>query len=360
MSRVTMVGALCALTLLAAGGGCASEADTALPSAPSGGPVVAEDHWHAAFGVYVCDEFLPDGAAFDSPEGIHTHDDGVIHIHPFSEAGAGGNATLGLYLSGAGIELADGELAVDGETYGDDAECDGEPAVVQVARWSDVRSGDDPEIVDRDAADLRFEADGEGYTVAVVAEGEDIPPPPSTDVLDELDAVDPPEGAAPDDPDDDGSGDLSFDDVPASGGGVVAQPGFRPVLAVVPPSASDGACGRDQLGGLDGQCYELGDDGPGLDAVATARSALPEGDPSGGPVVEVELTDAGLDEFNALAAECHELTAVCPMGQVAIVADDVVVSAPTIVVPEFDADDILISGDFDTDDTETIADALAR
>ena len=166
-------------------------------------------------------------------------------------------------------------------------------------------------------------------------------------------------GSSGDDPADDPGG-ATFGDAPASGGGVVPLPGFRPVLTVVTPSASDGACGRDQLGGLDGQCYELGRDGPGLDAVAAARSALPGGDPSGAPVVEVELTAAGLDEFNALAAECYELTATCPTGQVAIVADDVVVSAPSIVVREFDADDILISGDFDTDDTETIADALAR
>src|SRR3954464_11404283 len=45
---------------------------------------VNKDHWHAAYGFYVCDHFLP--ALPESPkdpEGIHTHGDGVFHIHPF-------------------------------------------------------------------------------------------------------------------------------------------------------------------------------------------------------------------------------------------------------------------------------------
>ncbi|HZM43156.1 MAG TPA: hypothetical protein VFB94_28765, partial [Acidimicrobiales bacterium] len=47
-------------------------------------PIVNQDHWHAAFGVYICGEFQPNPPLFESPVGIHTHDDGVIHIHPTS------------------------------------------------------------------------------------------------------------------------------------------------------------------------------------------------------------------------------------------------------------------------------------
>ena len=56
---------------------------------------VLGDHWHAAIGFYVCGEFQPDLAEFESRLGIHTHGDGVIHIHPSSAGGAGENATLG-------------------------------------------------------------------------------------------------------------------------------------------------------------------------------------------------------------------------------------------------------------------------
>nr|MCU0269912.1 hypothetical protein [Acidimicrobiales bacterium] len=56
---------------------------------------VNSDHWHTAYGVYVCDTFqepIPDQGT--DPVGIHTHGDGVIHIHPFSEASSGDNAQL--------------------------------------------------------------------------------------------------------------------------------------------------------------------------------------------------------------------------------------------------------------------------
>jgi len=52
-------------------------------------PIANQDHWHAAYGVYICDKFIDsfqhgaDPNAAD-PLGIHSHGDGVIHIHPFS------------------------------------------------------------------------------------------------------------------------------------------------------------------------------------------------------------------------------------------------------------------------------------
>jgi hypothetical protein len=173
--------------------GCASEADDA-PAAPpeASGPAVGVDHWHSAFGVFVCDEFLPDIAEFESPTGIHTHGDGVIHIHPFSQSAAGDNARLGVFLDGAEVTLTDGELEVDGQTYADGDDCDGEPGRVVVARWSDVQSPDDPQLVTEDAADLRFEAGGEGYTIAFVPEGTDVPMPDSAPDLAELGGIDSP------------------------------------------------------------------------------------------------------------------------------------------------------------------------
>ena len=39
------------------------------------------DHWHAAFGVNVCGEWIPNAPEFEDAEGIHTHD-----CRPVSEA----------------------------------------------------------------------------------------------------------------------------------------------------------------------------------------------------------------------------------------------------------------------------------
>ena len=52
-----------------------------------GGVPQLDDHIHQAFGVNVCGEWkTPDIPEFESTIGIHTHGDGVIHIHPFSAA----------------------------------------------------------------------------------------------------------------------------------------------------------------------------------------------------------------------------------------------------------------------------------
>ena len=41
------------------------------------------DHWHAAYGIYICGEYLPNMSVGVDPDpgGIHSHQDGVIHIH---------------------------------------------------------------------------------------------------------------------------------------------------------------------------------------------------------------------------------------------------------------------------------------
>ncbi len=156
-------------------------------------PVVNQDHWHAAFGVDICGEFQPHVPTFESPIGIHTHDDGVIHIHPFSSGGAGENATLGAYLEGAGIELTDDSLTIGDQTWTEGEEtCGDEDAELVVAQWKDVQNTDEkPALIRRDFNDIRFREDGEGYTIAFVPEGTtDIPKPESAAQLAELGAAD--------------------------------------------------------------------------------------------------------------------------------------------------------------------------
>src|SRR3954453_23045374 len=43
------------------------------------------DHYHNAFGIFVCDKYLPALVDSTAPAslGIHTHGEGIIHIHPF-------------------------------------------------------------------------------------------------------------------------------------------------------------------------------------------------------------------------------------------------------------------------------------
>jgi hypothetical protein len=161
---------------------------------------VLGDHWHAAVGFYICDQFEPDIAEFESRVGIHTHGDGVIHIHPFSQNAAGEDATLGVFLEGTDVELEGDELTIgeneltDGaKTWkeGDD-QCDGEDAELKVAQWQDVSDSDaKPALLTSGFDDIRFREDGEGYTIAFVPEDEtDIPMPETAANLAELGAVD--------------------------------------------------------------------------------------------------------------------------------------------------------------------------
>ncbi|MFV0259021.1 MAG: protein translocase subunit SecD [Acidimicrobiales bacterium] len=69
----------------------------------------------------------------------------------------------------------------------------------------------------------------------------------------------------------------------------------------------------------------------------------------------------GIDAFNAAAAKCYVSSpdqAVCPSGQLAIVLDHEVVSAPTINSSSFSRDQIEITGNFDEAEARDIASVL--
>src|SRR5690606_16776081 len=129
----------------------------------------------------------------------HTHADGVIHIHPYSQLGVGANSTLGRYIDdaresgGFDIDLSDTKLTYEGETY-EEGETTGEGVddpQLRVAYWSDVQYSDDPpEIRTGDFKSLRLTEDGAGITVFFGDANADIPKPPKAGQLAELGALD--------------------------------------------------------------------------------------------------------------------------------------------------------------------------
>ncbi len=141
-------------------------------------PIIG-DHWHAAYGVTVCDEFVPpfDDAQVDE-SGIHAHGDGLIHLHPFSTRYTGDDATVAAFGETTAFELSDDSFTLpSGETYEDGDDCGGEPGVVQAKVWTGL---DDEEgrMLESDLADFAPQ-DGELITIAFAPEGADIPKPPS-------------------------------------------------------------------------------------------------------------------------------------------------------------------------------------
>jgi hypothetical protein len=106
-------------------------------------PVVGQDHWHEAYGFYVCNsatkgEFVPNFPYQVDASGIHTEGDGVIDIHPYEKSAAGKNAVLGVFTKATGVTLNAGELKIPsfpgygGHDYHDTDKCGDKPGRVQV------------------------------------------------------------------------------------------------------------------------------------------------------------------------------------------------------------------------------------
>ncbi len=142
-------------------------------------PPILGDHWHAAYGVMVCDDFeAPFNDAQPDESGIHAHGDGLMHIHPFSTRYTGEDATISAFGETTAFELADDSFTLPGgDTLANGDDCGGEPGVVQVKVW-DGLGDEEGRLLEADFADYAPQ-DGELVTIAFAPEGAEIPTPPS-------------------------------------------------------------------------------------------------------------------------------------------------------------------------------------
>ena len=146
-----------------------------------------QDHWHAAYGVWDCvsESFLTPFQSEYDPEGIHSHQDGLIHIHPFTSSVTGKEARMSVFLKAMGASLSSEAFELPGGSSIDaGVECNGEEAVLQVARWSDAFVGGEPtEVILEDLEEVRFLNDREAFTIARAPLGSEIPLPNTIDNL---------------------------------------------------------------------------------------------------------------------------------------------------------------------------------
>jgi hypothetical protein len=116
-----------------------------------------DTHWHAALGVYDCDHWMSDGskpgvwnwpAATSGGQparasntnvyaGLHSHDDGVIHMEPAVSEEAGRNATVGLYFDFGGWKLSATGFTFLGTTVKNGDKCGTAPGTLQweLGKW---------------------------------------------------------------------------------------------------------------------------------------------------------------------------------------------------------------------------------
>lgn len=143
------------------------------------------DSWQNAYAVFDC----RDGswlAPFDSranPDGIRSRGDGIIYIEPSSDAVAGDNATLEVFLDAMGARLSDESLTMpDGTQLHEGELCDGEEAVLQVRRW-EPGAEEPSEVRFSDLTDTKFLADQQSLAIAFAPMNASIPAPPTTATL---------------------------------------------------------------------------------------------------------------------------------------------------------------------------------
>ena len=159
--------------------------------------------------------------------------------------------------------------------------------------------------------------------------------------------------------------------------GQTAELRFRPVLEVIPlearpdappttlpaptPQAEDvpesevilrGTLADDKTEVLYrlGPAGSLGRDIAGAQAVFEPTSAE--------WAVLLEFTDEGIARFNQIADACFNGQPTCAQGSVAIVLDGKVVSAPSVQNPEYQRDEVNITGDFDEAAAKDLATVL--
>ncbi|MGI8684703.1 MAG: hypothetical protein ACR2MO_06385 [Acidimicrobiales bacterium] len=202
------------------------------PSLP-GQKQFSGDHWHAALGVYVCGEWLPNIQSDKDPRGIHTHGDGVVHIHPFTKASSGRNATFGVYADAVGLKVSKTHVQVPGgKDSKNGATCpDGKKGRIKVYLNGDEQTGDPRKIRLRDRDKL---------VIAFVPSGTDVPKdPPAASELDNLNDVPGSPGLTVPSSIPEGTGStLPGDTTPTTAAGTATTAATTPTTAGATPSSS--------------------------------------------------------------------------------------------------------------------------
>lgn len=188
------------------------------PAADASAPTVT-DHWHHAYGFYLCDTWFQLTGALEevtatgyantdfARTGIHSHDDGIIHWHPFTSAAVGSRATLGVFLENYGVKLSNTKLEFpeaqrprlphqqetgvfeEGETS---CSIDGKDvdAELKVVAWNNFTDTDDGTTYIADFNNIRLDQDQMVIAIAFVPGDTDVSMPPWAAELPTLSQID--------------------------------------------------------------------------------------------------------------------------------------------------------------------------
>ncbi len=145
-------------------------------------PIANQDHWHAPIGFNVCGEWLSNAPEFSLQAGssslragVHSHGDGLMHIHPFVSAESGNNATVETWMEYGGWSVSEDSFNVwDGQSVQNGDPCPDGPGTVVWTVNGEVRQGNPS---DYKPADLDVIA------IGFLAEGAELGEPPSAETI---------------------------------------------------------------------------------------------------------------------------------------------------------------------------------
>lgn len=166
------------------------------------------DHWHAVYGVYDCTQggdqkYLPQFLSSDDATGIHSHGDGIMHVHPFFELSSGENAQMRHWFSEMRISVDTEKIVLDsGRELVAGTECaDGSgPAEITIQHWDfdfQALANEPPtEVFTSELDQVKFDNDREVYIIAFAAAGTEfseeantLPPATRFDTLNNVSAA---------------------------------------------------------------------------------------------------------------------------------------------------------------------------
>lgn len=194
------------------------------PGADVSAPQPNVDHWHWAYAFQLCsdeatiifagDKEIRDASGFIVGDeefvrtGVHSHDDGVIHWHPYTVVASGNRAKVGIFFDNYGAELTDDKLEFTQNNLvyeesefpvPDDfpmvyeegvTECDGEEGTLKAVKWTSYNDRNSEQQYVADFDNIRIDGDGQVIVVAFVPNDVDVAYPSWAARLPELGAAD--------------------------------------------------------------------------------------------------------------------------------------------------------------------------
>jgi hypothetical protein len=183
------------------------------PAADASPPTINQ-HWHAAYGFYICGEWYrlqgdqevrnAQGQLTSTnylQTGVHSHDDGVIHWHPFTSRAVGRRAVVGVFLDVYEVEFTNDRLRFpDSQVVGPwgagpefipgETQCDGQDAELSMVVWGSFEDTGSGIRYIANFENVRIQNDGMVFAFVFAPRNEPVPMPPWAPDLPALGAVD--------------------------------------------------------------------------------------------------------------------------------------------------------------------------